>query len=89
MPVVREMAEDLMRECLEDAQRLLQEARSGLPSLEAVSTLAAALFEARWVAGVRRLYDNRTERMTLVLLALSLLVVGGPGDGRAADRRAR
>jgi hypothetical protein len=54
------MAEDLMRGCLEDAQRLLQEARSGLPSLDAVSTLAAALFKARWAAGVRRLYDAVT-----------------------------
>jgi hypothetical protein len=56
MSMVRERIEDLMRECVEDAQRLLQESRSGLPSLEATATIAAALFEARWTTGVHRLY---------------------------------
>jgi excisionase family DNA binding protein len=57
MSVVREMSEDLMRECLEDAERIMQERWGGMSSREATATVAAALFEARWAAGVRLLYD--------------------------------
>jgi hypothetical protein len=60
MAVVREMTEDLMHECLDDAEGIMREHWGITPSREATVTLAAALFEARWAAGVRRLYDAAT-----------------------------
>jgi hypothetical protein len=60
MAVLREMAEDLMRDCLDDAERIVRERWGSTPSREATATLAAALFEARWAVDMRLLYDAAT-----------------------------
>jgi hypothetical protein len=54
---VRQMTADLMEQCLDDAERLVRERWGSPPSRDAAVTLAAALFEARWQAGIRRLYE--------------------------------
>jgi hypothetical protein len=60
MSAVGEITERLMRDCLDDAERIMRDRWGGVPSREAAVVLAAALFEARWAAGVRRLYDAAT-----------------------------
>ncbi len=57
MSAVGEITERLMRDCLDDAERIIRDRWGSPPNREAVVTMAVALFEARWRAGYTRLYQ--------------------------------